>query len=243
MKLVINSCLSYRVALTACLKSLVSVGFDVSAHTVVVVVGGCEADVEPAAVDISRVADVGGGSATVAVARTRLQNFDYHGLHALAMYADHPLVASEAYMYVLDTVTFHQTFPASFDAVRHRLRTSADPKTILGPEPPSANICAFNAGVVAWGDMYATGLSKREAIRVELGEVVGGVRPIYAHGHRLHWPRRLRDGIVSGYVNDRLRRCTFFYPGFGLWKHVLWGLHGDLTDDVSENGDVGVATT
>ena len=234
MKLIINTCVQYRPALQVCIKSLVSTAFDISEHSVVIIMGGAEEDAIPCVVCLSTLVDIQ-SDALVTLVRMKLQNFDYHGLHALQLHHTHKLIFAKHYMYVLDTVSFHPSFNASFIAVERRMLNNNDDKVILGPEPPNANICAFASGIITWKDTYATLLSKGEAIRVEMGHVEKGVRPIYSYGHRLHWPKRIRDGIVEGYVDKNITRRSLFYPGFGLWKYALWGRHGDMCNDVREN--------
>lgn len=228
MKLVVNSNVNYKKPLSKMLESLIDSGFK-NFDDVIVVIGQCERDEEPRKIKISEISNLN-SSEVVTLIRMKLNNFDYTAYHALHLHSSHPLVISDWYMYVLDTVTFTKKFLFFLE------HADLHPDELMITKQPHSNICAFGRDVIKnYGENFGTELDKNEAIRLEFEETISkDVRGICNFGKTTHVPSRILAGDADIYETGHQRKC-FYYPEFGLSKWIFWGGCGDITGIVLKN--------
>lgn len=239
MKIVINTNVCYKKALTVLFRSLLKTGFR-HFNDVVVVISGSKKDSRPSLEKISKITYLG-SACRVTLIRMRLDNYDYTGYHALNLYSGHALVSSDYYMYVPDTVTFDRYFPEK----RKQLLLQAATSWVKYKNPvfiapgPHSNICVLGAGVIKkYGSNFSVKVSKRDAVRLEFDRPVKKgnrrVLGITRFGVRINSQKRFaaceKDLYGTGYP-----RIGFYYEDFGLYKWILWGKNGDFNGDVADN--------
>lgn len=105
LKLCINSHVAYHVPLRTFILSLLAAQFD-SFSDVLIMLGGSSEETPPQMMNLSVLLPGLNATrdATVVVARTRSNAFDYHGLALLYRYRAHALVRADTYVYCHDTV-------------------------------------------------------------------------------------------------------------------------------------------
>ena len=228
MKLVVNSNINYKKPLSKMIESLINSGFK-KFDDVIVVMGQCENDEGPRKIKISEISGLSSNE-QVTLIKMKLNNFDYTGYHALHLHSSHPLVISDWYMYVLDTVTFTSDFLFFLE------KASLDSEELLITKKPHSNICAFGCGVVNnYGDNFGTEINKDEAIRLEFEEEIQkNIKGICSFGRISHVRSRVLLGNKDIYKTGFARR-GFYYPDFGINKWIFWGSCGDITGSVSKN--------
>jgi hypothetical protein len=101
---------------------------------------------------------------------------------------------------------------------------------------PSANIVAFGRGVIPkYAKNFDSQLSKGEAVDLEHKDHVGKTLCTENFGEvRLVQPRELGEELYNIYNLGHGRRMAY-YPDFGIYKFVLWGMHGDFEHNVKHN--------
>ena len=237
MKLVINTTATYVVPLSTLMQSLLDVGFSAFAD-VIVVRGGADED----AMGHRRIADICTIASTerVFVVDMKYESFDYHGLHALWVYRQHPNICSDAYFYVLDTVQFKEGFPNVFANFVAPVVSEHNSTRVVGSKPgrgwcmttqlPNSNIMIFSADMVdVYRGMYGTKLDKTDAMLIECGHLRRGIRSLtQLAAKRIRTQPRVFIGREDVY-DTGIERDTWSYPGFCLVKHILWGRIGDIT--------------
>lgn len=228
MKLVVNSNINYKKPFSKMLQSLIESGFK-SFNDIVVVMGQCKDDEEPRKIKISEVSDLNSKD-QVTLIKMKLNNFDYTGYHALHLHSSHPLVVSDWYMYVLDTVTFTRHFLSFIE------NANLNSEELMITKSPHSNICALGRDVIRnYGDNFGTELDKNEAIRLEFEEEIPkNVKGICNFGKITHVRSRILFGDHDIYETGHPRK-GFYYPEFGLSKWIFWGGSGDITGSVSKN--------
>lgn len=237
MKLVINSNVQYDVPLNAILESLLKVGWT-DWTNVIVVRGGANQDCLMTRMlrDFTYI----DSTVRVLVCDIVLENFDYHGLVVLQRYKTHPGVGCDWYFYVLDTVTFEDGFVDCFsnfiDARKGSLKYDQNGRqlsTMFSCKLPNSNICVFNTALVdAYGSAFETQkLTKKEAMDLECGRKVGHIKPLPAYAkNKQPLQQRKWQGTVDRYKTG-FERDIWFYPDMCVYKYILWGMAGDLSDN------------
>jgi hypothetical protein len=228
MKLVINSNVNYEKPLRKLFLSLRGAGFR-DYKNIIVVRGQSESDEEPKKVKISKVVKLGIRDELTLI-NMRLNNFDYTGYHALNVYKEHPLVSSDWYMYILDTVTVNSLFVSFINSA------CPDPDELMITMRPHSNICAFGSEVIKnYGNNFGTPLTKDEAIRLEFDSPIEkNVASISRFGRITQMNTRYLVGEADIYGTGHPRK-NLYYPDFGLSKWIFWGRTGDILGDVQEN--------
>lgn len=235
MKLVINSNMRYVVPLSCLIESLIDVGWK-RFDELIIVRGGATQDW--VGKRLVREVTTLKSNEPVLVVDVEIENFDYHGFIALQRYATHPEISDDWYMYVLDTVTFTEGFPQTFDTFvarrKHLLKykDGVELSTIFTCALPNSNICVFNKAFI---DRYGTTfeskvMSKKEAMELECGHRIDKIKPVPSYAqNKQALARRVCKGQVDCY-NTGFQRDVWFYPDLCLNKYILWGMAGDLVD-------------
>ena len=141
---------------------------------VIVVFGGADTETEePRLVPLSQVADHlnltmhAEQDPSIVVIRTKLMNYDLHGLAMLGRHHSHPLVRARGYLYLLETAMVEPNFVEAIGRLDSLLTT---PTTILTVPPPNANIALMAGGVPArFGHNFELLLTKQQGLQPEHG--------------------------------------------------------------------------
>lgn len=229
MKIIINSHAGYEKPLNLLFNSMIDAGFTDFADEVILVVGGAKKNRGPKRRDISKIFPTL-PSIICTVILTRMNNFEYTGFHMLHVHRDHVLVRSTRYLFLMDTCTVGRFFMKKYKRCKEYVPLIEEPNWIHSVSNRYvSNICLFSRNVVLlYGDNFKKQLTKEEAIKVEGGRKVRGVKPLWAFGHRLHSSsRRSRKHKRDIYGTGEIR-TGFWYPIFGVIKWVFLGGKGDV---------------
>lgn len=172
MKIVINSGAGRsEVPRDVLLQSLADSAFD-QWNRVVLVIGGDEVDAPPELVPVISVVPglasrLKSADVKLVQVRTKLMNFDLHGLAMLARWRDHPLLWARGYFYTLETAQFRHDFATRLDQLDQQLATAS---TILTTTPPNANVYVLGRDVVSsFGQNFEQLQTKHQGLAVESG--------------------------------------------------------------------------
>ena len=227
LKLAINTHVAYQRPLATLFESLVGTGF-LSFADVLVLMGGAPHEEPPhmemlVTLLVARGPSAPLATASVVVARTRANAFDYHGLALLARHHSHPLIAADNYLYVHDTVTFDsKQFMERFES----FRLPRSPFMFTTWPLPNSNVAVLGAQLVrAFGRNFDGNVSKRDAFTCEFGYPLQRdghptMRPLHDFGLVIKMGPRVVNGTLDVYATG-LPRIRFWYPAFGVYKFSL----------------------
>ena len=195
------------------------------------VIGHSWVDAPPALTPLRNLTGASDQDDRVVAVRMRTHSVDLHGLAALHRWRRHELVQADNYLYLHDTCTFEpQVFLARL-AWLHLPRSSM----IVTSWPlPASNVALLGADVVRRiGRNFDTPLTKREGFSLEYGFNLrrtdgSEVRPLVSFGGVVRVAKRRANGSADLYGTGH-PRDSWYYPAFGVYKHVMPGATGDLT--------------
>jgi len=229
MKIIINSHAGYEKPLNLLFNSMIDAGFTDFADEVVLIVGGAKKNRGPKRRDISKIFPTL-PSIVCPVITTKMNNFEYTGFHMLYVHRDNRLVKSDRYLFLMDTCTVGRFFMKKYNRCKNYVPLIESPNWIHSVSNRFvSNICLFSRKVVlSYGDNFKKKLSKEEAVSVEGGRQVKGVKPLWAFGHRLHSNVRRTRRHKKDIYGTGVIRTGFWYPEFGVIKWVFLAGKGDV---------------
>ena len=179
----------------------------------IIAVGGCDKD------ELPYRSNMYGKDATIV--KMKISNFDFNGFIALNRYKNDPLVKASEYVYIHDTCTADETFFEKFTGLDIQADTGYYTNYQDSSYGNASFVCAFSSTLV---DMYKDNfekflLTKQEAISIERGEDVIGMKSICKFGKRRSLGSRTGELSIYRYGESR-RRWKHYYPNLGIYKYV-----------------------
>ena len=233
VKLVINTNSHYTLALKKLFGDLIDIKYP-NFLDIVVVISESEKNSEPTIMPIFDLVGIETEKCVVVI-ESVLNNYDYAGFNALYLNAEHYLIKSEYYFYLLDTSSVGPNFYQKIIELTNKYPN----KKILAPKVPNSNIILFKYDMIdIYRDMYNRSLSKKEAIWVEHsvsfrspdGVLVTSVINL-ANGDVIILGEREHIGRSDIYNNGYIREI-YYYSDFDVTKYVLHNKDGDFKNNV-----------
>lgn len=202
---------------------------------VILVVGGCDQDIEPTIMDVREIFPEA-PSVRCCVIQTKFDNWEYTGFHMLHIYKDHPLVFSDRYLTIHDTCTVGADFVTKYNNCKVWQPPEPNKKawifSVQGIKVSRlSNIYLFSRRVVLnYNDNFKTKLTKGEAVDVEGRKTIKGVRPLIHFGESFGAPTPRQIFMPKDIYDTGYPRLPHWFPVFGVTKWVLLHWYGDFTE-------------
>lgn len=257
MKILINSNVKYRKALTVLIESMLKAGFK-NFNDIILVQSEAEVDSEPMLVNLFSLVDIEitgkpwyktrspylSTNNQIVLVKIKNNGFDYGGFSVLNKFKDHALIKSDYYFYTHDTTEFESNFQEKLSLIQNKMVENRVELITSDPVYDTCNIIFFSSTFIErYGTIYNRSFTKLQAVQMEYFpsvENLDGVVNIDGINYRsiyFYTDNRLAvKGKRYVYDIDRynlgVKRSSYYFEDFGVYKFILDARYGDMHNNV-----------